>query len=145
MKHDIDLEHHLLYTAFKNKFITPKDQESTQQLISRLMVEYPHVFQTSLKISYTISMLKTERLIYEHQQLDVEAYNKCVEDMKQKHRRMGEDKIRKMCLKKLGYRSVILPTEPGIIEFCSRTSRYIISRATKTNTIILDVCKTYKC
>ena len=108
------------------------------------MINYPHVFQSSLKISYTISMLKTEGLIYENQMLDVEAFNKCVEDMKQKHKKMGEDKIRKECLRKLGYKSIILPTEPGVVEFCNRVLKYITDRVTKTNTIILDVCKTYQ-
>jgi len=141
---EIDLEQHLLFIAFKNKHIDPRNPVSTQELISNLMIDYPYIFQSSLKISYTIAMLKTEGLIYEHQLLDVEAYNKCVEDIKQKHKRMGEDKIRKTCLKKLGYKSIILPTEPGVIEFCNRVSKYVKDRASKTNTIIIDVCKTYQ-
>ena len=108
------------------------------------MINYPHIFQSSLKISYTISMLKTDGLIYENQVLDVEAFNKCVEDTKQKHKRMGEDRVKKECLRKLGYKSIILPTELGVIEFCNRVSKYITDRVTKTNTIILDVCKTYQ-
>jgi len=141
---EIDLEHHLLFIAFKNKYIDPRSPISTQELISNLMINYPYVFQSSLKISYTISTLKTEGLVYEKQELDVEAYNKCVEDIKQKHKRMSEDRIRKECLRKLGYRSIILPTEAGVIEFCNRVSKYVKDRATKTNIIIIDVCKTYK-
>jgi hypothetical protein len=143
MKQEIDLEHHLLYTAFKNKFITPEDQESTQQIISRLMVDYPQVFPSSTKISYAISMLKTEGLIYEELRIDKEAYDKCVEDMRQKHPRMGEESVRTKCLKKIGYKSILMPTELGIIEYCSKTSRYIKDKSTKTNIIIIDVCKTY--
>jgi hypothetical protein len=144
IRNEIDLEHHILFIAFKNKYIDPRSPISTQELISNLMINYPYVFQSSLKISYAISTLKTEGLVYEKQELDVEAYNKCVEDMKQKHKRMGEDRIRKECLRKLGYRSIILPTEAGVIEFCSRVSKYITDRTTKTNIIILDVCKTYQ-
>jgi hypothetical protein len=143
MKQDIDLEQHILFVAFKNKFITPQDQESTQQLISRLMVDYPQVFTSSLKISYAISMLKTEGLIYEEQRLDKEAYERCIEDMKQKHPKMREESIRTKCLRKLGYKSILMPTELGVIEFCSRAKRYIKERTTKTNIIIIDVCKTY--
>jgi hypothetical protein len=141
---EIDLEHHILYIAFKNKFIEPKDPISTQQLISRLMTDYPNVFPSSVKISYAIATLKTEGLIYEQQQLDTEAYNKCIDFMKQQHPRMGEARVRKECLKKIGYRSILLPTELGVIEYCSRVMPYVKERTTKTNTIILDVCSTYK-
>jgi len=144
LKQEIDLDQHLLFTAFKNKFITPENPESTQELIARLMVEYSHVFSNSLKISYAIAALKTEGLIYEQQQLDVEAYNKCIEETRQQHPRMSEQRIRKGCLKKLGYRSILMPTELGVIEFCSRVKPYIKERTTKTNVIILDMCKTYK-
>ena len=144
MRQEIDLEHHILYIAFKNKFIEPKDPISTQQLISRLMTDYPNVFPSSVKISYAIATLKTEGLIYEQQQLDTEAYNKCIDFMKQQHPRMGEARVRKECLKKIGYRSILLPTELGVIEYCSRVMPYVKERTTKTNTIILDVCSTYK-
>jgi hypothetical protein len=140
---EIDLELHLLYTAFKNKFITPEDPTTTQQLVSRLMTEYPHIFQTSLKISYAISTLKNEGLIYEEQRIDKAAYEKCLEEMREKHKRMSEDNITRKCLKRLGYKSILMPTELGIIEYCSRVSKYIKDRATKTNIIILDTCKTY--
>jgi hypothetical protein len=140
---DIDLEQHILFTAFKNKFIAPQDPISTQQLIGRLMTEYPHIFQTSLKISYAISTLKNEGLIYEEQRIDKEAYEKCLEEMKQQHRRMSEDNITRKCLKRVGYKSILMPTELGVVEFCSRVSKYITERATKTNIIIIDVCKTY--
>jgi hypothetical protein len=144
LKYDIDLEHHLLYISFRNKHIHPEDPVSTQQLISRLMTEYPQVFQSSAKISYTIATLKTQGLIYEQQQLDAESYNKCIEETKQHHPRMGEQRIRKECLRKTGYKSVLMPTELGVIEFCSRVKPCITGRTTKTNTVILDVCKTYK-
>jgi hypothetical protein len=144
MKQDIDLEHHLLYISFRNKFIEPREPISTQQLISRLMTEYPHVFQSSVKISYAIATLKTEGLIYERQQLDAEAYKKCLEENKQQHPKMGEARIKKECLKKLGYKSILMPTETGIIEYCSRVKQYIKERTTKTNTIILDSCSTYR-
>lgn len=144
MKQDIDLRQHLLFIAFKNKFITPQNPESTQELISRLMVDYPHAFPSSIKISYTIAALKTEGLIEEQQQLDVEAYNKCLDSMKQQHPRMGQERLRKECLKKIGYRSILMPTELGVIEYCSRVRRYVKDRTTKTNIIITDVCKTYK-
>jgi hypothetical protein len=140
---DIDLEQHLLFIAFKNKFITPKDPTSTQQLISRLMTDYPQVFPSSTKISYAISMLKTEGLVYEELLLDKEAYQRCIEDMKQKHPKMGEESIRSKCLRKLGYKSILMPTELGVVEFCSRVKRYIKERTTRTNIIILDTCKTY--
>jgi hypothetical protein len=143
MKYDIDLRQHILFIAFKNKFIEPRAPESTQELIARLMVDYPNVFPSSLKISYTIAALKTEGLIYEQQQLDTEAYNKCLDSMKQQHPRMGEQRMRKECLKKLGYKSILMPTELGVIEFCSRVKPYITERTTKTNIIILDTCKTY--
>jgi hypothetical protein len=143
MKYDIDLRQHILFMSFRNKFIEPRAPESTQELIARLMVDYPHVFQSSVKISYTIAALKTEGLIYEQQQLDVEAYNKCLDSMKQQHPRMGEQRIRKECLKKIGYRSILMPTELGVIEYCSRVKPYITERTTKTNIIILDTCKTY--
>lgn len=144
MRQELDLEHHIFFIAFRNKFLTPQDPISTQELISRLMVDYPHIFPSSVKISYTIAALKTEGLIYEQQQLDTEAYNKCLENMRQQHPRMSEVRIKKECLKKLGYRSILMPTELGVIEYCSKVMPYIKERTTKTNTIILDVCKTYK-
>jgi len=144
VRQEIDLEHHILYIAFKNKFIEPRAPESTQELIARLMVDYPHIFQSSVKISYTIATLKTEGLIYEQQELDVEAYNKCLDSMKQQHPRMNEARVRKECLKKIGYKSILMPTELGIIEYCSRVKPYVKEKTTKTNIIIIDVCKTYK-
>jgi len=143
LKDNIDLEHHLLFIAFKNKFITPQDPVTTQELISRLMVDYPHVFPSSVKISYAIAALKTEGLIYEQQQLDTESYNKCLEETRQKHPRMSEARVRKECLKKIGYKSILMPTELGIIEYCSRVMPYLKDRSTRTNIIIIDVCKTY--
>jgi hypothetical protein len=144
VKPEIDLEQHLLYLAFRNKFIDPRDPISTQQIISRLMTEYPNVFPSSVKISYAISTLKTEGLIYEQQQLDTEAYNKCVDSMKQQHPRMGEPRIKKECLKRVGYKSILLPTELGVIEYCSRVTPHVKERTTKTNIIIADVCSTYR-
>jgi hypothetical protein len=144
MKHDIDLEQHLLFIAFKNKFITPGDQESTQQLISRLMTDYPHVFPSSLKISYAISTLKNEGLIYEEQRIDKEAYEKCLEEMKQQHPKMKESNVKKECYKKVGVKGIILPTEAGIIEFCMRVKPYVREPSTKTNLRILEVCSTYQ-
>jgi hypothetical protein len=143
VKDDIDLRQHILYLAFRNKFIEPRAPTTTQELIARLMTEYPHVFPSSVKISYTIAALKTEGLIYEQQQLDTESYNKCLESMRQKHPKMGEERLRRECLKKLGYRSILMPTELGVIEYCSRVMPYIKERTTKTNIIIIDVCKTY--
>jgi hypothetical protein len=143
MKYDIDLRQHILYLAFRNKFIEPRAPATTQELIARLMVDYPHVFPTSVKISYTIAALKTEGLIYEQQQLDTESYNKCLDSMKQQHPRMGEARVRKECLKRLGYKSILMPTELGVIEYCSGVKPYITERTTKTNIIILDTCKTY--
>jgi hypothetical protein len=143
MKQDIDLEQHILYLAFRNKFIDPQNPISTQQLIARLMVEYPHIFLSSVKISYTIAALKTEGLIYEQQQLDVEAYNRCIEETRQQHPKMKEINIKKECLKRIGYRSILMPTELGVIEFCSKVKHYVKERTTKTNIIILDTCKTY--
>jgi formiminotetrahydrofolate cyclodeaminase len=144
MKYDIDLRQHILFVSFRNKFIEPSSPESTQELIARLMVDYPHIFQTSVKISYTIAALKTEGLIYEQQQLDTEAYNKCLDSMKQQHPRMSEARIRKECLRKIGYKSILMPTELGVIEYCSKVMPYVKERTTKTNVIIIDVCKTYK-
>jgi hypothetical protein len=144
MKHDIDLRQHLLFISFRNKFITPQDPTTTQELIARLMTDYPHVFPNSTKISYAIAALKTEGLIYEQQQLDVESYNRCIEQTRQQHPRMSEQRIRKECLRKIGYKSILLPTELGIIEYCSRVKPYVKERTTKTNVIIIDVCKTYK-
>jgi hypothetical protein len=143
MKQDIDLRQHILFIAFRNKFIETRAPTTTQELISRLMVDYPHVFQNSVKISYTIAALKTEGLIYEQQQLDTESYNRCIEETKQQHPKMGEARVRKECLKRIGYRSILLPTELGVIEYCSRVKPYVKERTTKTNVIILDVCKTY--
>jgi hypothetical protein len=143
VKQEIDLEHHLLYISFRNKHIHPEDPVSTQQLISRLMTEYPQVFPSSSKISYTIAALKTQGLIYEQQRLDVEAFKKCIEETKQQHPKMGEPKVRRECLRKVGYTSILLPTESGIIEYCSRVKPYVKERTTKTNIIILDTCKTY--
>jgi len=144
MRQEIDLEQHLLFIAFKNKFITPQDPESTQELIARLMVDYPNVFQSSVKISYTIAALKTEGLIEEQQLFDRAAYEKCLEETRQQHPRMSEARVRKECLKKVGYRSILMPTELGIIEYCSRVKPYVRERTTKTNIIILDTCKTYE-
>jgi hypothetical protein len=144
MRQEIDLEHHLLYIAFKNKFIEPRDQISTQQLISRLMVEYPHIFPNSTKIMYAIASMKTQGLIYEEHQIDKEGLQKCLEETRQQHPKMGEARIKKECYKKLGLKGILLPTEAGIIEYCSRVKGYITGRTTKTNTIILDVCSTYK-
>jgi len=144
MKYDIDLEQHILFIAFKNKFIEPSSPESTQELIARLMVDYPHVFPSSVKISYAIAALKTEGLIEEQQLFDRAAYEKCLEETRQQHPRMSEQRLRRECLKKIGYRSILLPTELGVIEYCSRVKPYVKERTTKTNIIILDVCKTYE-
>jgi hypothetical protein len=144
VRREIDLEHHLLYISFRNKFIEPREPISTQQLISRLMTDYPHVFQSSVKISYAIATLKTEGLIYEQQQLDAEAYKKCLGETKQQHPKMGEARIKKECLKRIGYRSILLPTELGVIEYCSRVKGYITGRTAKTNIVILDACSTYR-
>jgi hypothetical protein len=143
MKHDIDLEHHLLYTAFKNKFIAADDPVTTQQLISRLMVEYPHIFPSSLKISYAIASMKTEELIYEEFKVDNEGLQKCLEETRQQHPKMKESNIRKECYRKLGLKAIIQPTEEGIVEYCSRVRQYVKDKSTKTNIIIIDVCKTY--
>ena len=144
MRQDLDLEHHLLYTAFRNKFIEPRDPTSTQQLISRLMVEYPHIFPNSTKIMYAIASMKTQGLIYEEHHIDQEGLQKCLEEMKTQHPKRSEARIKKECYKKLGLKGIILPTELGVIEYCSRVKPYIIGRATKTNIVILDVCSTYK-
>jgi hypothetical protein len=144
VRQELDLEHHILYISFKNKFLEPRVPTTTQELIARLMVEYPQVFPSSVKISYTIAALKTEGLIYEQQQLDTESYNKCIEETRQQHPRMSEVRVRKECLKRIGYKSILLPTELGIIEYCSRVKPYVKERTTRTNIIILDVCSTYK-
>jgi hypothetical protein len=144
MRQEIDLEQHLLFTAFKNKFIDPQYPISTQELIARLMVEYPNIFQSSVKISYTIAALKTEGLIEEQQLFDKAAYEKCLEETRQQHPRMSEARVRKECLKKIGYRSILMPTELGVIEFCSRVKPYIKERSTRTNSRILDICETYE-
>jgi hypothetical protein len=140
---EIDLEHHLLFIAFRNKFITPQDPISTQQLIARLMTEYPHIFQTSIKISYTIASMKTQGLIYEEFKFDSESLQKCLEETRQQHPKMKDSSVKKECYKKVGMRGIILPTEEGIVEYCSRVRPYITGRSTKTNIIILDTCKTY--
>ncbi len=144
MRHDIDLEHHLLFISFKNKFITPQDPISTQQLISRLMVEYPHIFPSSVKIMYAIASMKTQGLIYEEHVIDKEGLEKCIEETRQQHPKMKESNIKKECYKKLSLKGILLPTEAGIIEYCSRVKPYITGRTTKTNIIITDICKTYK-
>jgi hypothetical protein len=144
LKHDLDLEHHLLYTAFRNKFIEPRDPISTQQLISRLMTEYPHIFPSSVKVMYAIATTKSQGLIYEEQVIDKEGLQKCMEETRQQHPKMKEINIKKECYKKLGLKGILLPTEAGIIEYCSRVKPYIKARTTKTNIIILDVCSTYK-
>ena len=144
MRQELDLEHHLLFIAFKNKFITPQDPVTTQELISRLMVEYPNTFPSSIKILYAIASMKTQGLIYEEMKIDSEGLQRCMDDMKTQHPKMGEQRIRKECYKKLGLKGILLPTEAGVIEFCSRVKPYIAWRTTKTNVIILDVCKTYK-
>ena len=144
MKPEIDLEHHLLFIAFKNKFIEPKYPTSTQQLISKLMVEYPQIFPSSIKILYTIASMKAQGLIYEEQQIDKEGLEKCIEETRQQHPKMKETTIKKECYKKLGLKGIIMPTEAGVIEYCSRVKPYITWRATRTNIIITDVCSTYK-
>jgi hypothetical protein len=63
--------------------------------------------------------------------------------MKQQHPKMSEARMKKECLKKLGYKSILMPTELGVIEYCSRVKPYVKERTTKTNIIILDTCKTY--
>jgi len=144
VRQELDLEHHLLFVAFRNKFITPQDPTTTQELIARLMVEYPHIFPSSTKILYAIASMKTQGLIYEEHVIDREGLEKCMEEMKIRHPKMGEARIKKECYKKLGLKGVILPSEAGIIEYCSKVNPYIAGKTTKTNIIILDVCKTYK-
>jgi hypothetical protein len=144
VRQELDLEHHLLFVAFKNKFITPENPESTQELIARLMVEYPHVFPSSVKVMYAIATLKTEGLIYEEHQIDKEGLEKCIEETRRQHPRAKDTTIKKECYKKLGLKGILLPTEAGIIEYCSRVKGYLKERTTKTNIIITDVCKTYK-
>jgi hypothetical protein len=144
VRHEIDLEHHILFIAFKNKFIDPQDPVTTHELIARLMVEYPHIFQSSVKIMYAIASMKTQGLIYEEHQIDKEGLEKCIEETRQQHPKMSEARIKKECYKKLGLKGILLPTEIGIIEYCSKVMNYVKERTTKTNVIILDVCKTYK-
>jgi hypothetical protein len=135
LKHqELDLEHHLLFIAFKNKFITPQDPISTQQLISRLMIEYPHIFTSSVKIMYAIASMKNQGLIYEEFKVNDEELQKCLENMRQQHPKMKDSNVKRECYKQVGLKGIILPTELGIIEYCSRVKPYIIT----------DVCKTYK-
>jgi hypothetical protein len=144
MRQEIDLEQHILYIAFRNKFIEPSSPVTTQELAARLMVEYPQTFPNSIKIMYTIAAMKMEGLIDEQQQFDKIAFEKCLEEMKQQHPKMKESNVRKECYKKIGVRGVILPTEAGVIEFCSRVKPHLTGRSTRTNSRILDVCETYR-
>jgi hypothetical protein len=144
LRQEIDLEQHLLFVAFKNKFIEPSSPESTQELIARLMVEYPSTFPNSTKIMYAIAAMKMEGLIEEQQQFDKAAFEKCLEETRQQHPKMKDSNIRKECYKKVGVRGILLPTEAGVIEYCSRVKPYLTGRTTRTNSKILDICETYE-
>jgi ribosomal protein S8 len=141
---EVDLHHHILFIAFKNKFIEPRNPTSTQELISKLMTEYPHIFPSSTKISYTIAMMKTEGYVAEEQILDKEGYQKCIEEYLAQHPKATENRARKECIKKLGYKSILYITEGGVVEYCERVKPYVREPATKINRVILDVCNTYK-
>jgi hypothetical protein len=142
---EINLELHILFTAFKNRFITPQDPTSTQELISRLMTEYSHIFPNSTKISYTIAMMKTEGYVTEKQILDTESYEKCIKEYLARHPRASENRARKACVRKLGgYKSILYITEGGVIDYCGRVKPYVREPATRVNLKILEVCRTYK-
>jgi ribosomal protein S8 len=160
---EIDLPHHILFIAFKNKFITPKDPTTTQELISRLMTEYPHIFPNSTKISYTIAMMKTEGYVAEKQVIDKEGYEKCIKEYLAEHPKASENRARKECVRKLGYKSILYITEGGVVEYCGRVKPYVrgavtavrvadattgaerkILRGPRVNLKILEVCDTYR-
>jgi len=58
-----------------------------------LLVEYPHIFPSSVKIFYTIKLLKQEGLVTEEVVFDKEEYEKCMKTMQQQHRRMDPSKM----------------------------------------------------
>jgi len=136
---EIDLPLYLLYVAFYNRFINPQNPISTQELMVRLMVSYPHVFHTSLKITYAIKNLKTAGYIVEGVDIDKEAYEKCVETAKEKHPRKSESKIRTECMGKVGYRAILLITETGVAEYCDKVKKVLVS-----NRHIERVCREYE-
>ena len=140
---EIDLEQHLLYVAFRNKFIEPQNPVTTQELIAKLMVEYPKTFPSSIKIMYTVTSMKMAGLIEEELRFDKQEYEKCLEETRREHPKMKESNIKKECYKKVGVKGVILPTEAGAIEFCSRDKPYLVGRTTPANKRILDVCESY--
>ena len=142
---DIDLELHILFLAFRNTFLNPNHRETTQHLMSRLMTEYPHIFQTTIKISYTITSLKRDGLVAEELVFDREAYRKCLEKQQAEHPRMSRKRLEKECLRKVGYSGVLKLTEAGVIHYCERVLKHLDQTSTaKTNKAIINVCREYK-
>jgi hypothetical protein len=136
---ELDLNLHILYVAFYNRFIKPQAPISTQELMVRLMVSYPHIFHTTHKISYAISTLKTQGYIVEGIDIDKDAYAKCVETVKQKHSRKTDSKIRKECMSKVGYRSILIVTELGVAQYCDKVKKVLVE-----NKHIERVCREYE-
>ena len=136
---EVDLPLHLLYVGFYNRFINPNNPISTQELMVRLMVSYPHIFQTSLKITYAIKNLKTAGYLVEGVDIDKEAYEKCVETMKEKHSRKAESRVRTECMGKVGYRAILIITETGVAYYCERAKKVLAS-----NKHVERVCREYE-
>jgi hypothetical protein len=140
---NVDLELRILFVAFSNKFINPQAPITTQELISQLMIDYPDTFPSSRKISYTIAALKNLGFIEEDVKVNEEEFNECLKKMREEHPKMSDEKIEKKCRKQVGYQSVLLPTETGIVKFCQKVVPFIKGGSGKTNMIIIDVCQNY--
>jgi hypothetical protein len=140
---NVDLELRILFAAFNNKFINPQAPITTQELISKLMIDYPDTFPNSRKISYTIAALKNLGFIEEDVKVNEEELNECLKKMREEHPKMSDEKIKKKCLKQVGYQSVLLPTKTGIVRFCQKVVPFIKGGSGKTNTVIIDVCRNY--
>jgi hypothetical protein len=161
---EIDLRQHILFIAFKNTHIDSEYPTTTQSMAADLLVNYSHIFPNTTKIFYTIKLLKHEGLVTESMKFDKKEFERCMQTMQQQHRRMAPEKMEQKCRELAGVKGVLQITEPGTVEFCGKTMKYlvkpraiskpadgpgakpntIVEPVTKTNRIIYDVCKTYK-
>jgi len=115
---EIDLIHHILYTAFMNKYYG--EGKTTQEMILDLMLNYPHIFPNSAKILYAIKLLKQDGLIEEQIEYDEKDLRRCLEELEKIHPRTPKNKLKKQCLKTIRVRGVITITDLGVMRYCSK-------------------------
>jgi hypothetical protein len=141
---ELDLKKHILYIAFYNTHVNPDYPITTQSMAADLLVSYPHIFASSMKVFYTIKQLKQEGLIVEETQFDKREFESCMKTMQQQHRRMTPENMEKKCRELAGLKGVLKLTEYGRVVYCMSTAPYLTGPTTRTNKKILHVCGGYQ-